>query len=88
MDWTMSWWVLMTPEQLGPRIRHPRFFTITLMPAWAFLPSSPISAKPAVSTTWYLTPLAQHSSMAMGTVSAGTMMMAASTGPSTSRTDL
>ena len=85
MDWTIRWWVLITPEQLGPRIRQPCASIISLIRAWTFFPSAPVSAKPAVSTTMKRTPFLQHSSIAAGAASAGTITMARSTSPGTSR---
>ena len=68
MDCTMLWWVLITPEQLGPSTRQPCFRMTASMRAWASFPSFPLSANPAASTTTNRTPFVQQSSMAASAV--------------------
>ena len=76
-----------TPMLLGPTRRTPASRATASNAAWRAAPSSvPRSAKPSLYTVATGTPARPHSSMAAGTLSAGTMTRAWSTGPGASAT--
>src|SRR4030043_923700 len=77
---------LQKPMQLGPMKRIPPFLAILKTSSCSFLPSSPISAKPAEIIPPAFTPLATHSSMTEATMGAGIQKTARPTGPGISAT--
>src|SRR5258707_15785421 len=60
-----------TPKQLGPTRRTPPDRATATASACSLAPAGPVSAKPALSTTTALTPLAAAAAMMSGTVAAG-----------------
>ena len=68
------------PWQLGPTMRTPLSATAFFSSASSLRPSSPVSRKPAVSTTAKGMPALPQSRMALATPGAGTATMARSQG--------
>jgi hypothetical protein len=64
------------------------FFAIVSISFWSFIPPSPISLNPPEIIVTDFIPFFAQSSIAVGTYFAGTIIVAASTGSSTSVTDL
>ena len=74
-----------TPKQLGPTSRTPPARAAATASSCSLAPSSPVSAKPALSTTTAATPWPAAERTMPGTVAAGVAITARSTWPGTSR---
>ena len=72
--------VLMTPKQLGPRMRTPFATAVRTTSRCNSAPAAPVSAKPPLMTTATGTPAAPQSAMTPGTVAGGVTTIAKSTG--------
>ena len=74
------------PNELGPTTRMPRRCAVRTSETCRAAPSSPVSAKPLLTTTSPRTPAAPQSATTSATLSAGTATTARSTWPGMSVT--
>jgi hypothetical protein len=70
--------VFISPEQIGPTMRVPQFFSVSVISLSIASPSAPVSEKPAASLMMNLTPLSQHFLITCEVFFAGMMITASS----------